>query len=102
MIVLSKYCGTPGEVVVTNEVSNGTEREHYLDSTTSLPEDATLTHHKPTVVHWRLAGQQTEDARRELLRFESRPGGVERWRNKPLGGLSHHLWRCQHRRDQRT
>jgi hypothetical protein len=44
MALLSTYCGTPGEVVVTNEVSNGTEREHYLDSTPSLPEYALLSH----------------------------------------------------------
>ena len=44
MVVLAKYCGTPGEVVVTNEVSHGIEREHYLDSTTSLPEYALLSH----------------------------------------------------------
>ena len=44
MVVLAKYCGTPGAVVVTNEVSHGTEREHDLDSTPSLPEDALPSH----------------------------------------------------------
>src|SRR5262249_18231188 len=63
--------------------------------------DAMRAYHKATVVHWQLAGQQAVDARRELLRFESCPGGVERWRNKTLWGLGQHLWRCQLRRDQR-
>ena len=65
-------------------------------------EDAMLAHHKATVVHGRLAGKQAVDARRQLLRFEPRPGRVERWRNETQCGLGDHLWRCQHRRDQRT
>src|SRR6266852_4100291 len=61
-----------------------------------------LAHHKATVVHGRLAGKQAVDARRQLLRFEPGPRGVDRWRNKTRRGLGQHLWRCQHRRDQRT
>ena len=44
MGVLSKYGGTPGEVVLTNEVSHGIEREQYLESTPSLPEYALPSH----------------------------------------------------------
>src|SRR5712664_3816494 len=44
MVVLAKYCGTPGVVVVTNEVSNSIEREQYSDSTPSLPEYALPSH----------------------------------------------------------
>ena len=103
----------PSAVRITHD-SDGNPCLHYPgDYNVAVPghrdidvrvdhEDAKLAHYKAAVVHRRLAGKQAVDARRQLLRFEPRPGRVERWRNETQCGLGDHLWRCQHRRDQRT